>query len=335
MGGMLLTTEVLTEKTAASKARLDVLVILQQAGYSVFALPHKMEPSNMMRLWRELSLIARKDAHIIIEYPFKARWRLYAVYLMSRLRRIKLYGIIHDIGSLRKQTASAKDMVVVRLFDGLISHNSSMTAWLRRKGFKRKIVNLELFDYLLKDHKSFAEPSFSDKLKVLYAGHLGYNKATYIYDNRFSSYQGVELSLYGEYLQKERLNKSSINYKGVFNPDAPDLQENYHFGLIWEGTSSDTCKGAVGEYIRYNNPHKFSLYIAMGLPVIAWKEAAIAPFIRENQIGLTINSLDDLSNLHRHLDQQTYQQFKRNISRIAEKVRTGYFLKTAVQKLTS
>ena len=34
---------------------------------------------------------------------------------------------------------------------------------------------------------------------------------------------------------------------------------------MWDGPSPDTCAGVYGAYLRYNNPHKTSLYLAAGL----------------------------------------------------------------------
>ena len=58
------------------------------------------------------------------------------------------------------------------------------------------------------------------------------------------------------------------------------------FGLVWDGMSSETCKGSFGEYLRINNPHKTSLYLASGIPVIIWSKAALAEFIEKNKCGI-------------------------------------------------
>lgn len=40
------------------------------------------------------------------------------------------------------------------------------------------------------------------------------------------------------------------------------------FGLVWDGNSMDTCTGNYGSYLRINDPHKVSLYLSSGLPII-------------------------------------------------------------------
>jgi hypothetical protein len=224
-------------------------------------------------------------------------------------------------------------MIFLKRFDGLVSHNASMTEWLRKKGYKKPVADLNVFDYCLKEDRNFNEPSVAGKLKVLYAGNLSYNKATYIYDKKLDKLNHIQLNVYGQYFERERINGSKVSYKGVFNPGAPDLEENYHFGLIWEGTSIDTCEGQYGQYIRFNNPHKFSLYLSLGLPVIVWKEAAIAPFVVENKIGFTIDSFSELEQIGEKVTDQQYKDYLTNIHQFSDKVRNGFFLKKAINQL--
>ena len=81
---------------------------------------------------------------------------------------------------------------------------------------------------------------------------------------------------------------------GAFDPDTPFLNGRYHFGLIWDGTGVDSCEGLYGHYMRFNSPHKLSLYVALGLPVIVWREAAIADFVLKQGIGVTVGNLLEL-----------------------------------------
>jgi hypothetical protein len=244
--------------------------------------------------------------------------------------------VIHDIGDLRfPEQKQLPDMYFLKTFDGLISHNAFMTAWLREKGYKKPVINLEVFDYCLKEDKNFNETSVDGKLKVLYAGNLAFNKATYIYDKKLDKLDKIQLCVYGQFFEKERINGSRVLYKGMFNPNSPDLAENYHFGLIWEGESVDTCTGQMGRYIRFNNPHKFSLYLSLGLPVIVWKEAAVARFVNDHNIGFTIDSFSDLENIGEHITLQRYQEYLANIQQLSEKVRNGHFLDTAIGKLVN
>lgn len=334
MTRIFLTTDIREEKTAASKARVDVLDILTKNGYQPLYLPRKKNFTYVFALWKQLSAMAKGETHLVVEYPFWMRRRLYTLKMLCRLKGIKLYGIIHDVAALRLHTAARPEVSIFNLFDGLVSHNAYMSKWLRDNGYKNKIADLDVFDYCLQSDKEFSEEQVNGKLKVLYAGNLAYNKATFIYDKGMKDLGNVELCLYGQYFEKERLNGGRINYKGVFNPNLPDLQENYHFGLIWEGDSLDTCSGEMGEYTRFNNPHKFSLYLSLGLPVIVWKEAAIAKYVRENNIGFAIGSFSELKSIAEKVDTQKYREYVQNVKAVSEKVRKGFFLTHAINQLT-
>jgi hypothetical protein len=210
-----------------------------------------------------------------------------------------------------------------------------MTKWLRDHGYKKQIVDLNVFDYCLKEDKNFNEAQLNGKIKLLYAGNLSYNKATYIYDQKLQSLNGVHLDVYGPFFEQQRVNGSMLTYQGMFDPQSPDLKDKYHFGLIWEGDSTETCSGQMGQYIRFNNPHKFSLYLSLGLPVIVWKEAAVAKFVLQHNIGLTIESFDDLKDMSNRFTAADYKQFQQNMRELTEKVRNGYFMDKAIGELVN
>jgi hypothetical protein len=331
-----LSTEFLNEKTAKTKAKVDVIEVLEKAGYHSVYFPKVKSMGEVLRFWKELSGLIAKGGHLVLEYPCYPRKRMWLIWAFKKIKGLKLYGVIHDIGDLRftdEEHKDGNDMHFLKLYDGLVSHNASMTRWLREKGFKKPIVDLHVFDYCLAQETNFNEPALNGKFKVVYAGNLAFNKATYIYDKNISKLQHIELGVYGPYFEKERINGSALSYKGMFDPQSPDLKEKYHFGLIWEGESTETCSGQMGRYIRFNNPHKFSLYISLGLPVFVWKEAAIAPFVLQNGIGTTIESFDDLEKLDQRITEKDYQEYLVNIKSLSEKVRNGYFLNQAVNQL--
>lgn len=336
MAKIFLTTDIAADMTAGSKGRADVLEILKNKGYELVYLPAYDKLGDLVRFWRQLSGKVTKNSHLVIEYPLHNRKRMYVIYLFCLLHRIKVYGVIHDIAALRFERSAdqaGRDKAILNLFDGLVSHNPLMTAWLRKIGLKKKIINLNVFDYRLTSRGFFHEPALSTPLKVLYAGNLSYKKAAYIYDKQLDQLKDVQLCVYGQFFEKERINGSRIMYKGVFDPNNPALKENYHFGLIWEGTSLDTCDGEFGRYIRYNNPHKFSLYLSLGLPVIVWEEAAIAPFILSNNIGITIADLKQLENIAGDMSNEKYQELLKNVDKISIKVKNGDYLGSAIDDL--
>ena len=103
--------------------------------------------------------------------------------------------------------------------------------------------------------------------------------------------------------------------------------------MIWDGISLNECAGSFGNYLKVNNPHKLSLYIAAGVPVITWKKAAIADFITKYDIGFTVDSLYDIEKIISSMDNKQYETYVQNVKKIQEKVCTGYFTRRALDEV--
>ena len=102
------------------------------------------------------------------------------------------------------------------------------------------------------------------------------------------------------------------------------------FGIVWDGNSIDSCEGASGNYLRYNNPHKLSLYMAAGIPVITWHEAAIADFVKKHAVGITVRSLRELPEALKAISDKQYEEMKSSILQIQEQVISGYYFNRAI-----
>jgi hypothetical protein len=87
----------------------------------------------------------------------------------------------------------------------------------------------------------------------------------------------------------------------------------------------------MGNYMRFNDPHKVSLYISAGIPVIIWSEAALAGFIKERHIGFTVSSLEEIPEKLGNVTEEDYQSYRSNLYPLMRQVRDGYFLKEAVK----
>ena len=88
-----------------------------------------------------------------------------------------------------------------------------------------------------------------------------------------------------------------------------------------------------GEYLKYNNPHKVSLYIASEMPIIIWEKAALAKFVKDNNIGITVSSLYELPEVLSKVTKQEYQMYKYNLSRLSADVKNGKYLTEALSKI--
>lgn len=194
---------------------------------------------------------------------------------------------------------------------------------------KDKMDILGIFDYLVENYNEelLEKRNLSRKGPVIIAGALSKHKAGYIYNLP----ENCNFNLYGINFEREKAS-SNTNYVGAFNPEELIYNLQGSFGLVWDGDSSATCTGVYGDYLKINNPHKTSMYLAAGIPVIIWEEAALANFIKKNHCGITIKSTDEIRNIIDNMLDEEYETLKANACKIGGKLRRGYFLKSAMKQ---
>ena len=190
-----------------------------------------------------------------------------------------------------------------------------------------KISCLYLFDYLSNYKSSINKNNFKF---INIAGNLSKNKAGYVYKLNDLKIKNYVFNLYG--INYDGVNNDRIVYKGSFAPDILITELNSGFGLVWDGDSIDTCSGAYGDYLKINNPHKLSLYMAAGMPVIVWKESAISKFVLENKVGFVIESIEQIDNIIFKITSEEYEEYLKNVKMIQNKVLKGEFLLEALKR---
>lgn len=103
-----------------------------------------------------------------------------------------------------------------------------------------------------------------------------------------------------------------------------------HFGLIWEG---EYDANPEDNYMCVNNPHKLSMYIVAGLPIIAWNKSAAARFIETNGIGLTVDTLDEVDKCVKEISPAKYSDMVNNCLAIRERLVHGDYLRNALNMI--
>lgn len=326
---------------AGEKAKKDITKFLSAKGIKTVNIPVMITPEHhgwkgkVRKLWaakvvipREIKKLQAEDV-IILQYPI-----IYSMFIietvikeLQKYTHAKLVFIIHDLESLR-QTFNGhryeyfdREISILKQADGIIAHNEQMKTWLRSQGINRPIVNLQLFDY---DNPQPIVGQPKDFRTVAFAGNL--KKSLFL--TRFSPQHSV--FLYGMNPDKYAGN---IKYCGQYSPEELPAYLTQGFGLVWDGPQVDTCAGALGNYVRFNNPHKVSLYLSTGLPVIIWKQAALAPFIRKNNIGITVDHLAEIDDILDEMSLEEYQAMRGNVGRLARRIRSGAFISQALNAI--
>ena len=73
--------------------------------------------------------------------------------------------------------------------------------------------------------------------------------------------------------------------------------------------------------------------MAAGIPVIAWKKAAISKFVLDNNVGIVVDSLEDINSEIDKLSEKDYQRMIANCKNISKKIKDGFYIKSAIEKI--
>ena len=334
-------------KNAGNKARNDVEEIVKREGYQALVLSVdnwynmsiiKAQIHKAKSFSQSLNRLNKGD-ELLIQFPM-LHHSFFTTLLVKKARKrgVKIQFIIHDLDALRfmnSQAAPLKQRVRMKIqesgllgvADGIIAHNPIMKSVLVDKGVDAdKIISLGIFDYLI--------PNFQDKTgltknkPIIVAGNLAQEKAGYLY----SIPEEPAYNLYGVGFDESRA-LTNETYFGSFLPDELPSALEGGFGLVWDGDSAETCSGVFGEYLRYNNSHKASLYLASGFPLVVWKQSALSHFVLENGCGIAVESLHDLKATIDNLSDTNYQDLVENAKCVGKGIRDGHYLITALNNL--
>lgn len=334
------------EPNAGPKAQRDVVHFLRQNGWEEF------------RVWRYIPKVRSKvgllvgkflwvvacfwyrsklpsGSTVLLQYPGSAFAGNGTFLLLSeslkRRKGIRLIVLIHDVTTCRFSGVRYDDQLesaekrLLDLADRVIVHNEAMKVYFERHGIESaKLIPLRVFDYWT-DCIPLADRPFEPVVNVV--GALAPYKAKYLTEVR-----GVPVSwrLYGLGFDEENCGGPNIRYCGAFSPEAVPGKLAGGFGLVWDGTGIESCTGNMGDYLRVNAPHKVSLYLVAGLPIIIWRQAAMSQFVLEHDVGIVIDSLRDLPSAMAAITPRRYQEMSDHARIISDRMRSGRYLLEAV-----
>lgn len=338
--------------TAGIKARCDVEDILEAEGYSRMTVIQAESPTDSTinkikasaeigRQWTEISQKLHAGDVLVVQLPLSEHTLRFGAIIAGLKRKgVKTFAVVHDLEKLRNMKVHntirawkghirnfLEETWALKNFTKIIVHNNCMQKLMKEMGYPgEQLVSLDIFDYLIT--REVSAEKIGNPEGVIIAGNLRKDKAGYAYD--LPQDERVKFSLYG--VNYEGTPGENIEYNGAFDPDILPFVLNGKYGLVWDGPDASTCGGIFGEYLRINNPHKTSLYLASGFPVIIWKEAALAKFVQENGVGICVESLDQIPDAMAAVSAEEYSRMQENVKVLSRKLRDGGFLKAALKK---
>lgn len=327
---------------AGSKATADFSKIADECGYERINIRmNTTVESKIAKLQRQIGYYfdwdkcydrIEPESIVLLQHPFhhKQLTRETVLNKLKSNKNVKFICIIHDVEELRQfrfnEYYKHEFEFMLSIADVIVVHNEKMKAFFLERGVEEcKLVCLEIFDYLQEIDEN-RKITFTKAITV--AGNLDTTKCGYV--GALGKVENVEINLYGPNFNEEMKKISTIRYHGVLSPDEIPSVLTSGFGLVWDGDGIRGGMGKAGQYVRYNNPHKLSLYLSSGLPVVIWKEAAEADFVEKHNLGILIDSLDELSNIIPNMTEEEYLQMLDNVEKISKELVSGEFGKKAI-----
>lgn len=322
------------KNNAGPKAKTDIDKILKEKeNFQVINLAFNWH-SKFLKMryitWDIPHLMRNINAdEIFFQFPSYSRTLMDSfVKNIRHYTKAKLIFIVHDLECLRNfsydPTYKPEELKWLKEADGIIVHNPSMAKWLKSNGVETPMVILGFFDYL--NPQPINKNAKLDG-SICFAGNL--KKADFL----VKLPRNLSVDVFGPNFNEKLKNK--VNYKGVYSPEELPKYLTEDFGLIWDGNSIDECNGLFGNYLRYNCPHKASLYLSSGLPIIVWKKAAIAEYVEKYGLGYTINSLSEIPAIIAEMTEDDYRLIKRNVLNVAQKLRSGEHIISAIESISA
>lgn len=325
------------EDELALRARQDVQQIAAECGYAVIAFPLE---KTVDKWWQQLAQYGQnvlewgklffKLHHgdlLLVQYPLHplrtAPIARYALHLLQ-WKGAKTAAFVHDLDSLRQPgdpSARWSDQELLPGFDRVIVHNDRMADYVAGQGVKAEsVLPLPLFDCLTNE----PIPERVLSAEVCVAGNLTRKRSRYLHD---LPRKKVHWHLYGEGWKGKNKRADITWHGGKMTAMAGS------FGLCWAGMSTRVCTGSQGAYMMLASPRTVSIYLAQGLPVILWKWAALADFVRENKLGLVVDTIDDIPAAIAALTAEDYADMAANARAWGEKLRRGDMTREALERL--
>ena len=323
--------------SAGNKAKTDNEDTLAEMGAVNLGLRRTVNDSKILAFFLDLVGVIRacfsmrKGDVLLLQYPVKKYFSFLCN--VARWKGAKTVSLIHDLGSFRRKKLTVeKEISRLSHADYIIASNENMANWLMAHGMKQPVGALGLFDYRSASHcqRTTAENTTP---RVVYAGALSMRKNSFLVELSKTLSQWHLLVCGNKDGLRGLQPNPRVTYSGFVPSEEFIKGIDASFGLVWDGDSLDTCSGEYGNYLRWNSPHKVSFNLRAGLPVIVWKESAVAPIIRKYGCGIAVGSLRELDDILPRLSQADYLKMRQNAIEMAERLNQGHFLREALKNV--
>lgn len=234
------------------------------------------------------------------------------------VNRLMAYGgriaiFIHELEALAYEEKQSLLGGIIGLYNKaevLIVPTYAMRQWLLDNGIRKnmKFVVQEMWDYTVSELLAEKSPFKREIYFTDGEGFLGMNDWNY----------SVPLKLY-----KVSAQGKNVQNLGEREPYQllDELSKGGGFGLVWYRDEY------YRRYMEQSNSFSLARYLAAGIPVVVPVGISHSVLIKENHLGLVVNSLEEAAEAVEKLTEEEYQQYVKSVEEFAPAVRNGYYTK--------
>lgn len=177
----------------------------------------------------------------------------------------------------------------------------------------KKYVVQKMWDFNV--HMDLHTPSFEKKLYFL--GDV----------TRFPFFQNWQfntpLHVFGNH--KPDYDYSKVHFGGWLNKTELLLElSKGGFGLVWGNQENPKDEP---DYYKMNCSYKLASYLSAGIPVIVPDYLSNADFVKENNVGFVVSSLEEADQVIQECSEEKYSEMVSSVKNVQYLINNGYFTK--------
>ncbi|KRM71162.1 hypothetical protein [Lacticaseibacillus brantae] len=320
---------------ASAKSRLDISAIGAANGYEllhIFDYNDNGEPdtAKIARIDGITAAVGAGDI-VVIQHPawIGAKFDTFFIDQMNKRGALPILWI-HDIDSWRfdhMKTAEKNSTEYFNKAAAIIVHGQAMADRLHDEGVNVPLILQPFNDYLDDDHSwdKYESNINSFHRSVVMAGNLLKSQALLL--NWDLETPVIAFGATTPQFREQLNQMSKVTFAGGFGQWELANRLPHAFGLAWD---SNMAGSYYEDYTHYNHPHKVSLYLSHGLPVIVSKASGVAPVIEANHLGFAIDDIHEIDQVIRETPDDVIADILDSTARVGRLLRDGWFTTNAL-----
>lgn len=298
---------------------VDILKDLCDSEIGLFRYYNEEEPRNELSS-RLDGIIARLNAGDIVIFQ-SPTWNG-VDWDNALVDKIKLYGgrvvfFIQDVPPIQFENNYFLMPYFIDMYNKaevVVVPSEKMYQRLVEEGLTvKKYVVQKMWDFNV--HMDLHTPSFEKKLYFL--GDV----------SRFPFFQNWQydtpLHVFGNH--KPDYDYSKVHFGGWLNKTELLLElSKGGFGLVWGNQENPKDEP---DYYKMNCSYKLASYLSAGIPVIVPDYLSNEDFVKENNIGFVVSSLEEADKAIQECSEEKYSEMASNVKNVQYLINNGYFTK--------